>query len=68
VCHQAFGAIGITLEGPVFHISRRIRQLASLPPGAAPARAAVLSHFGLAGDSVGQASTRDSQQEAQTSA
>ncbi len=33
VCHQVFGAVGITLEGPVFHVSRRIRQLASLPPG-----------------------------------
>ena len=29
VCHQVFGANGITLEGPVFHVSRRIRQLAS---------------------------------------
>jgi alkylation response protein AidB-like acyl-CoA dehydrogenase len=28
-CHQLFGALGITLEGPVFHVSRRIRQLAS---------------------------------------
>ena len=27
--HQTFGAVGITLEGPVFHISRRIRQGAS---------------------------------------
>ena len=30
--HQVFGALGITLEGPVFHVSRRIRQLASQPP------------------------------------
>ena len=29
--HQTFGALGITLEGPVFGISRRIRQWASLP-------------------------------------
>jgi alkylation response protein AidB-like acyl-CoA dehydrogenase len=33
--HQVFGAIGITLEGPVFHVSRRIRQLASQPAAAA---------------------------------
>ncbi len=45
-CHQVFGAIGITLEGPAFHISRRIRQLATHPCGDAPARAAVLASFG----------------------
>ena len=33
VCHQVFGALGITTEGPVWHVSRRIRQLASQPPG-----------------------------------
>ncbi len=44
-CHQVFGAIGITLEGPVFHVSRRIRQLASHFSGDAPARAAVLAPF-----------------------
>jgi hypothetical protein len=32
VGHQAFGAIGITTEGPVFHVSRRIRQLAAEAP------------------------------------
>jgi alkylation response protein AidB-like acyl-CoA dehydrogenase len=47
VCHQVFGAIGITLEGPAFRVSRRIRQLASLPPGDAPARGALLDHVGL---------------------
>ena len=31
--------MGITLEGPVFHVSRRIRQLASQPPDDARARA-----------------------------
>jgi hypothetical protein len=46
-CHQLFGALGITLEGPVFHVSRRIRQLASQPPGERRARAAVLGVFGL---------------------
>jgi alkylation response protein AidB-like acyl-CoA dehydrogenase len=47
-CHQLFGALGITLEGPVFHVSRRIRQLASQPPAEAPARAALLSRLGVA--------------------
>ncbi len=46
-CHQLFGAQGITLEGPVFHISRRLRQLASQPPAEAPAREVLLEHFGL---------------------
>ena len=46
-CHQLFGAVGITLEGPVFHVSRRIRQLASQPPGDAPAREALLARYGL---------------------
>lgn len=45
--HQLFGAIGITLEGPVFHVSRRLRQLASQPPGDGPARAALLAGLGL---------------------
>jgi alkylation response protein AidB-like acyl-CoA dehydrogenase len=43
VGHQVFGAIGITLEGPVFHVSRRVRQLASLPPGADASRALLRS-------------------------
>ncbi len=45
--HQVFGALGVTLEGPAFLASRRIRQLASLPPGAARAREAVLAPLGL---------------------
>jgi alkylation response protein AidB-like acyl-CoA dehydrogenase len=48
VCHQVFGAIGITLEGPVFHVTRRIRQLAGQPPGLAHARALLLDGMGLA--------------------
>lgn len=32
VCHQVFGAIGITVEGPAFHISRRLQQAAAVPP------------------------------------
>jgi alkylation response protein AidB-like acyl-CoA dehydrogenase len=53
VCHQVFGANGITLEGPVFHISRRIRQLASQPPGDSADRERLLSSFdmGLIGPS-----------------
>jgi hypothetical protein len=47
VAHQVFGAIGITLEGPVFHVSRRIRQLASDPGRDAPACAALLASYGL---------------------
>jgi alkylation response protein AidB-like acyl-CoA dehydrogenase len=47
VCHQLFGALGITLEGPVFHLSRKIRQLASQAPRADAARNAVLAEFGL---------------------
>lgn len=47
VCHQIFGAIGITLEGPVFHRSRRIRQLASERPGDAEARTVLMRHYKL---------------------
>ncbi|MEE9608971.1 MAG: acyl-CoA dehydrogenase [Myxococcota bacterium] len=47
VGHQVFGALGITLEGPVFHVSRRIRQLASEPPDEGPARDEVLDRLGL---------------------
>jgi len=32
VCHQIFGAVGITVEGPVFDISRRLEQAAAVPP------------------------------------
>jgi hypothetical protein len=46
-CHQLFGAVGITLEGPVFHISRRLIQLATGAPGEASARQTLLGHFGL---------------------
>lgn len=47
VCHQVFGANGITLEGPVFHISRRIRQLVSQPPGDAGNRSDMLDAIAL---------------------
>ena len=38
-CHQVFGAVGITREGPAFGFSRRIMGLAAWPagPGSAPA-------------------------------
>ena len=47
VCHQVFGAVGITLEGPVYHVSRRIRQLASQPPISESCRVAVRELFGF---------------------
>lgn len=40
--HQVFGAIGFTLEGPVAHLSHRIRQFGMLPPGLAASRRGVL--------------------------
>ena len=43
--HQVFGAVGITLEGPAFHISRRIRHQVAAARGGAEARAAVLQPF-----------------------
>jgi hypothetical protein len=43
--HQVFGAVGITLEGPAFHVTRRIRQVASSPPADRHARPAVLDAF-----------------------
>lgn len=46
-CHQVFAGIGITLEGPVFHISRRIRQVASTPPTGARERDILLNEIGL---------------------
>jgi alkylation response protein AidB-like acyl-CoA dehydrogenase len=46
-CHQLFGAQGITTSGPVFHVSRRIRQLASQPPSPDGAREILLEHWGL---------------------
>jgi alkylation response protein AidB-like acyl-CoA dehydrogenase len=49
VAHQTFGALGVTLDGPVFHVSRRIRQLVATPPGPEPARAALLAALGDAG-------------------
>ena len=47
ICHQLFGAVGITLEGPVFHVARRLRQLASQPPCDGPSREVLLADYGL---------------------
>jgi len=47
VCHQVFAGIGITLDGPAFHISRRIRQLASAPPAGAREQDLLLNAAGL---------------------
>ncbi len=45
--HQVFGAVGITLEGPAFHVSRRIQQLAAQPPGLERGRVALLARYGM---------------------
>jgi len=46
VSHQVYGAVGITLEGPAFHLSRRIMQSAALPPTAASDAAALYAGGG----------------------
>lgn len=46
-CHQVLGGIGVTLEGPAFHITRRIRQLASSPPAGVREREQLLADAGL---------------------
>jgi alkylation response protein AidB-like acyl-CoA dehydrogenase len=45
--HQAFGALGFTVGGPVATIGQRIRQTSLHPPGPGAAREAVLSGLGL---------------------
>jgi len=45
--HQTFGAIGFTIEGPVAHVSLRIRQLSLQPIPQASARARVLESLGI---------------------
>ena len=47
VCHQVFAGIGITLAGPAFHISRRIRQLACAPPAGTREQEILLADAGL---------------------
>lgn len=46
-CHQVLGGIGITLQGPAFHFSRRIRQVASTPPVDAREHNLLLAATGL---------------------
>ena len=43
LAHQVFGAMGFTLEGPVAHLSHRIRQVGMLPPRLADSRERVLA-------------------------
>jgi hypothetical protein len=50
--HQTFGAVGITLEGPVFPLSRRIRQWTSLTLGESAARARVAARCGLGAEAA----------------
>ncbi len=47
VCHQIFAGIGITLEGPAFHITRRIRQIVSQAPGNKAAQETLLKQIKL---------------------
>jgi len=47
VCTQVFGAMGVLREGPIFHIVRQIRQLASSAPGDAAARERILEGLGF---------------------
>jgi len=46
--HQTFGAVGITLEGPLFALTRRIRTWASLALDEADALRLVAAHAGVA--------------------
>ncbi len=45
--HQTFGAIGFTIEGPVAHVSLRIRQLSLQPVPVTSARSRVLESLGI---------------------
>lgn len=47
VGHQTFGALGATVEGPVYPIAIRIRQLVSDPVGRAAGYDSILTQFGL---------------------
>ncbi len=46
VCHQKLGAIGITLEGPAHHVTRRIRQLATRAASRTSEAGPLLAYFG----------------------
>ena len=45
--HQLFGAMGFTLEGPVAHLSHRIRQVGLLPPSQHQAHELVLEQLNI---------------------
>lgn len=45
--HQAFGALGYTVEGPVAVLGQRIRQVSLHPPGPTAARRRALSQHGI---------------------
>lgn len=47
VCTQVFGAMGVLREGPIFHVVRQIRQLASSVPGGDGARERIGESLGL---------------------
>ena len=47
VCTQIFGAMGVLREGPIFHVVRQIRQLASSAPGDTAAPERILESLGL---------------------
>jgi alkylation response protein AidB-like acyl-CoA dehydrogenase len=49
-CHQVFGAVGITLEGPAFRVSRRIRHSVTAAADLQSARDSQLRQWGLEGD------------------
>ncbi|GAB5450203.1 MAG: acyl-CoA dehydrogenase family protein [Halioglobus sp.] len=48
-CHQVFGALGVTVEGPVFHFTRRIQQVISMTQNDLHATA-LLAELGLGDD------------------
>jgi len=45
--HQAFGALGYTVEGPVALVGARVRQVSLHPPGPRAAREAALEPYDL---------------------
>ena len=51
ICHQVFGALGVTVEGGVFRVTRRVRQLASRSLGWEAGEVALLAPLpGRGGD------------------
>lgn len=46
-CHQVYGGIGMTLEGPAFYLTRRIRQVASEAPRRGREQDILLANAGL---------------------